>query len=267
VLEHTAPLASSTGGAIDSTMTDTSNNKSPMEIEDEIIRRIAREANDTGYSMALPVSYEATDAAAYEFFLERIHIVGLSFDRRVLTPGSTQYALLADPGMRILGHIRIRKVASNISSISIAYGTAARSVPFDALEMVTGLLLLLMDTFVGWWQTDYNEAVNTALHTLRPPDREHGELYETMHIDRRVPSISNPEKIAQRIVAALPAPPRGRGKPPGADNEWARREIELKRDRAEVLRGYLKRQNVNLDDPRAVARAQERFKKAITRKA
>src|SRR5262245_32613438 len=80
--------------------------------------------------------------------------------------------------------------------------------------------------------------------------------------DRQQPTTP-PMSEASNPLTKLPQPRRGRGAPTDPDNDWARREVGLGRDRADVFQEYLQRRNVDPTDRRAVSQARERFKKAL----
>lgn len=189
--------------------------------------------------------------AAFWFFLEVTPIEFIRINRSVITLGSVAYHVELRPrGRNVIriATIYMRAISSDVSRIDIIPHPDLEAQDEEEQKTLLGLVILQQRTFNIWRQREYNNAMEIArsMHEQEPP--------------------VEPDALARAIVAAgkfiQSHAPKTPGRTPDPDNEWARRELELGASRDEVLAGYMRRQNVDTSNTRAVNQARERFKKA-----
>lgn len=244
-------------------MDELQNKDAIIRLENDLLRKIAQDPEHAGFDYALPVMIEAVDAALWEFFA-RFVIKDTALERRSITSGSVQYVLMHANKRYTFGIFHVRLVAPDVTVIALQYGTIYTHLLSEQAQTLKGLLTLIAHVFVRWFQEGSNAACVMAMSLVVAR-----EPRAWMLVDQLPPDLPEPEAAMARFAAALESSiarqPRRPGGTTDPDNDWARAEVRLGRERADVFAEYLRRQNVDQADEQAVRHARNRFKKALTR--
>lgn len=195
----------------------------------------------------------AVDAALWSF-LEANDRTIIRPTRRALTLGSVEYQIELLPPPRVsrrlhIAAIQLQAFTPTITRLEIIERNDLLQLNVEDREIYVGSLILRIRVFLDGFDQQLQAIVDAADSLKRPaPNVDDAALVGLI------------TSATQRVQSNVPRSP---GAPPDPDNEWARREIELGRDRQEVFEEYLVRRNVTKEDSRAVSQARERFKKAV----
>jgi hypothetical protein len=245
-------------------MDEPQKNDDVLRFEAAIARKVALDPDRTGFDYALPAVLAAVDAALWEFFAERFLIKGIAIERHTHTSGSVQYVLMDANKRYTLGSFHVRLITPEVTSIALRFGTIYSRLSTEQVDELKGTLLIVVSSFLRWFQGSVNAACAAAATLIVAHEPLKWEIVDEIPLDMAEPKTAM-ENFAVAIQSSVANQPRQRGKPADPDNEWARGEIRLGRDRSDVFTEYLRRQNVDQSDQRAVTQARNRFKKALTR--
>jgi hypothetical protein len=217
-----------------------------MSEEDTQLQQFFNDAEQLREEIILNEPFPVLDATAAMFLVygeygKTLQEGGLLVRRMPAAEGLVFWQLL-DRGGTGYGAIMLRMLGDRQTYVGISPGPRMLSDNPEQARFARYFLRVTLDTFLFFLGKDRKEMQRLGA----------------------VPTGEHIGAIGLQTALQYIATPRPRGAKPDPDNEWARKEIALGRDRQEVFQGYLQRQGIDPDNRKEVLQARERFKKALS---
>jgi hypothetical protein len=130
-----------------------------QSLEDNELQELARSGKNR---YALPIPFGAVDAALWQFLGAAYHIQGTVVQRQSITSGSVRYRLLVRDHKQHIGSFHAQMINEVVTVVDIEAGTLINQANAEARDILSGLLIHMLDHFVPWLANKHDQAVEEA---------------------------------------------------------------------------------------------------------